>query len=110
MVFMKEHIPENELPLNKLAKALLKREGFSPDPDFLYVAQVVNFALEKGWIKIKNPDLEDWVESLSVQPPEDVMKFLNLEELQPPYEIPSFAALVLGELDAFLTENWKGYL
>ena len=72
---MTEHIPKNELPLNKQAKALLKREGMSPDPTLLYAAQVVNFALEKGWIEVNKPDLEMWVESLSNQPPNDVMRY-----------------------------------
>jgi hypothetical protein len=107
---MKEHIPENELPLNKQAKVLLKREGVSPEPTLLYVAQLVDYALAKNMIEIRNLDLEEWVDNLSNNPPTDVMNSLNLNELRPPFEIPKFAELVLAELDAFLTENLPGYL
>ena len=45
---MPELHPENNEPLNQVAKRLLKEAGESPDPTSLYLVQLMRWGLDSG--------------------------------------------------------------
>jgi len=77
---MPERIPENNDPLNKLAKAMLKLVGVYPHPDALYCLQLAEWGISTGKLDLgKYPEIftENLDAFLYRWKPKAVMEFLK---------------------------------
>jgi len=52
---MKEYLPENESPVNQAAKKALRQLNLKPDPEDLYLFQLMDWSLEKKKVALRGP-------------------------------------------------------
>jgi len=119
---MPEQFPENELEINQLAKRALRCLKVSPDPGELYLIQVMQVALDRGWLEFQMPSQTKYVllenfNNLCTWSPAGVMK-LFLEdsdgypiEIYPPGPVNprQLAAEAFEQLHSRLTAALAGY-
>ena len=73
---MTELLSQNKDPLNQASKKALLRAKQKPDPGQLFSLQLAKWGLESGKLDLQVPELEDNLEGLLSQPPEDAHRFL----------------------------------
>lgn len=57
----------NKLPVNQYAKVLLKKAGVDPQPDALYLLQLVEWGLKKGAVSVA-PVYPQWFPPVGAKP------------------------------------------
>jgi len=54
---MKERLPENNRPINRIAKEAMKRAQYSPDPSLMYCLQAAYECIQRGIIETRYPPI-----------------------------------------------------
>ena len=49
----------NKMPVNQIAKHLLKRAEQKPDPDLIYLYQLIEWGLDSGKVEVNDPENKD---------------------------------------------------
>ncbi len=95
-------MPENNDPLNQVAKRLLKEAGQSPDPYWVYLLQLVRWGLEIHEVResLRWPML-NIADKLLTKSPAFVMRFL----LHPDTDDPDEVMLSAEDLEGLSPED-----
>lgn len=111
---MTEQLSQNNHPLNQQAKERLSQAGEAPQPDLMYGAQFLQWALD-GRVKVAQRvegRLREAAEYLAEWAPEKALKALVPEESERqdlPADLDQAAMLMVELLDEHLTETQPGY-
>ena len=112
---MKERLPENNRPINRIAKEAMKRAQYSPDPSLMYCLQAAYECIQRGIIETRYPQLSENLEALMYQwSPKNVIKFLQGEhdlvtDLPKGPLVGDVASAVLEQLHSRLSATLPGY-
>lgn len=110
---MKEYLPENERPVNQAAKKALRQVNLKPDPEDLYLLQLMEWGLEKKKVALRAPwevgqeQLEQF-HQLRGRPPRQVARVFEENEAGEPSELVALAEKK-GPLSAvnLAQEGWE---
>lgn len=106
-----EQLPkENQKPLNQLAKQALQSVRVSPDPNGLYLLQLIEWALDHGKVQFNGPwqafsTMKEYLDAFHTWSPARVMQVFEENDDGDPIEIypldepADSAELVLSALD-----------
>jgi len=120
---MPEQIRENELPLNQKAKQALRTMKVSPDPGGLYLLQLVQECVDRGYIEFQMSSphakgiLLENLENLYTCKHAEVMRVFQENNLGDPVELvppgpvnpKQLACEALQQLHSRLTASLPGY-
>lgn len=117
----REPLPQNNQPLNQIARRYLKLAQQPPDPTQLYLLQLLQWGLDSGKVTLQTPDWKDQLreslDNLQGSDPEQAMQYLvnNPDDPQSPLLLPrqlrkamsprEAAQVVMNSLDLRLTAD-----
>lgn len=110
---MQELLPQNKSPVNQAAKKALRQVKQTPDPEDLYLLQLMRWGLEKGKVALSAPfqvgqEQLNLFHELDAYPLDQVARMFETNEEGEPSELVRLAQ-VRGPLSAvkLAQEGWE---